>query len=324
MTNAPELRGPGATVPDQHSHARPSPRPSGHQYTLRCDDQEAVVTEVGAALRVYQVGDRDVIVPFGEHEIPGGYHGAVLAPWPNRLRDGQYTFDGVDYQVPLTEPGRQTALHGLVAWERWSPVEHNPESVTLAMDLVPTPGYPFPLRMSIRYELAGDGLDITMTTVNLGPRDAPYGVGFHPWLSPGAARVDAAILSLDANSWVETDERLLPTGRVPVPAHLDFRAGRPIGDLALDDAFVDATFQDGRSWLRLTGTDGRTAALWMAEGATSWQLCTGDGLEPPEQRRTGLAAEPMTCIADAFRTGEDLVRLGSGQAHVMRWGLRLL
>ena len=155
------------------------------------------------------------------------------------------------------------------------------------------------------------------------PRDAPYGAGFHPWLSPGPGPLDEAVLSLDAASWIPTDDRLLPTGRVPVPAELDFRTGRLLGELELDDAFVDATFHDGLSWLRLTGSDGRTAAVWMDSSGTSWQLCTGDFGEP-DQRRRGLAAEPMTCIADAFRTGEDLIRLGSGQEHTMRWGLRLL
>jgi aldose 1-epimerase len=294
------------------------------QYELHLGDQEAVVTEVGAALRVYHVDGRDVVVPFAADEIAGAFHGAVLVPWPNRLRDGQYTFDGVHYQVPVTEPARRTALHGLAVWERWSAIEQESHRVTLRLDLVPTPGYPFPLRSTVTYELTEDGLAVTLTTCNLGRRDAPYGAGFHPWLSPGEGALDAATLSLDADSWVPTDDRLLPTGRVPVPAALDFRAGRLLGALTLDDAFVDPTFTDGLSWLRLTGSDGRTAAVWMDSSGTSWQLCTGDAIEPPEQRRRGLAAEPMTCVADAFRTGDDLARLGSGEEHTLTWGMRLL
>jgi aldose 1-epimerase len=309
--------------PDPSSDPTPGPLPSGEQFELRLGDQEAVVTEVGAALRVYRVNGRDVIVPFATDEIPSAFHGAVLVPWPNRLRDGRYTFDGIEYQVPLTEPARQTALHGLAVWERWTAVERGPQRVVLQLDLVPTPGYPFPLRTAITYELTDDGLLATLTTRNLGRHDAPYGAGFHPWLSPGEGPLDAAVLCLDADAWIPTDDRLLPTGRVPVPEELDFREGRPLGDLILDDAFV-ASFRDGLSWLRLTGSDGRTAAVWMDSRATSWQLCSGDAIDPPGQRRQGLAAEPMTCVADAFRTGDDLIRLGSGQEHTMSWGLRLV
>ena len=324
MSSAPEHGGQVPVSPDPTANQPPGPLPSGEQHLLRLGDQEAVVTEVGAALRAYRVNGRDVIVPFAADEIAGAFHGAVLLPWPNRLRDGQYSFDGTDYQVPLTEPARQTALHGLAVWERWSAVERAPHRVTLLLDLVPTPGYPFPLRSAITYELTDAGLVVTLTTRNLGLRDAPYGAGFHPWLSPGDGPLDAAMLSLDADSWIPTDDRLLPTGRVPVPEALDFRAGRLLGDLTLDDAFVDATFSDGLSWLRLTGSDGRTAAVWMDSSATSWQLCTGDAIDPPDQRRRGLAAEPMTCVADAFRTGDDLIRLGGGQEHTVRWGMRLV
>ena len=323
MSSAPDHGGQVHFSPDPSADPTPGPLPSGEQFELRLGDQEAVVTEVGAALRVYRVNGRDVIVPFAADEIPGAFHGAVLVPWPNRLRDGRYTFDGIEYQVPLTEPARQTALHGLAVWERWSAVERAPQRVVLELDLVPTPGYTFPLRTAISYELTDDGLVATLTTRNLGRHDAPYGAGFHPWLSPGEGPLDAAVLCLDADAWIPTDDRLLPTGRVPVPEELDFREGRPLGDLILDDAFV-ATFSDGLSWLRLTGSDGRTAAVWMDSHATSWQLCSGDAIDPPGQRRQGLAAEPMTCVADAFRTGDDLIRLGSGQEHTMRWGLRLL
>ena len=74
---------------------------------------------------------------------------------------------------------------------------------------------------------------------------------------------------------------------------------------------------DGLSWIRLTGADGRTAAVWMDESMDTWQVCTGDHLDAVAWRRTGVAAEPMSCIADAFRTGDRLVRLEPG-AHATR------
>lgn len=298
--------------------------PSGAQFELALGDQRAVITEVGAALRVYTVGGRDVIVPFGAAEIAPASHGAVLLPWPNRIRDGQYSFDGTDYQLAITEPARDVAIHGLVAWERWSLVEQAAVSVRLAIDLVPTPGYPFPLRADLSYSLTAAGLDIELNTRNTGARAAPYGVGFHPWLSPGDAPLDDCLLSLDAQTWIPTDDRLLPIGRDSIPVELDFRKEHALGSTVLDDAFADATYDDGRSWLRLTGPDGRTAAVWMDDSLRCWQMCTGDAISAARYVRTGLAAEPMTCVADAFRTGDDLIRLEPGQSHTVRWGLALL
>lgn len=300
--------------------------PTGFQVALHAGSDEAVITEVGATLRRFAVGGRDVIVGFGEDELPPASNGAVLVPWPNRIRDGQYTFDGEERQLPLTEPQRGTALHGLVCWERWQLESRDEASATLTLDTVPIPGYPHPLRVTITYALDGEGsMTITLTSTNLGSAAAPYGVGFHPWLSPGAGSLDDAVLQLDAESWIPTDDRLLPTGVEPLPERFDFRAPRPLGQTQLDDAFVDATRdEEGLSWLRLRGTDGRTAAVWMDETMTCWQMCTGDHVAAAAARRTGLAAEPMTCIADAFRSGTDLIRLESGASHTVRWGLRLI
>jgi len=300
--------------------------PTGFQVALHAGSDEAVITEVGAHLRRFAVAGRDVVVSFAEDELPPASNGAVLVPWPNRIRDGQYTFDGQDRQLPLNEPERGTALHGLVTWERWSLDAHDDTSATLSLATVPVPGYPHPLRVAITYALDGDGgLSITLITTNLGSTAAPYGVGFHPWLSPGPGSLDDAELQLGAESWIPTDDRLLPTGVEPLPEHFDFRQPRRLGDTELDDAFVDATREaDGLSWLRLRGTDGRTAAVWMDESMDCWQMCTGDHVAAVAARRTGLAAEPMTCIADAFRTGQNLITLQPGCSHTVRWGLRLL
>lgn len=298
---------------------------TGQQFEIRHGSAYAVITEVGAHLRLFQVDGRDVVVPFAAEELPPASNGGVLAPWPNRLRDGQYTFDGVDYQVPLTEPSRRTALHGLVSWLRWSVRSHTASAVELAVDLPPTPGYPFPLTVATRYELSQAGLEVTTTGTNTGKTEAPYGVGFHPWLSPGPGALDDAELELDVARWVTTDERLLPTGATKVPEQFDFRTRRRLGSTDLDDAFLDPAFDaDGRSWLRLRGSDGRTVEVWMDSSLRAWQLCTGDHVSAVAARRTGLAAEPMSCIADAFRTGDDLVRLAPGDRYTVHWGLRLV
>ncbi|MBD7917671.1 aldose 1-epimerase family protein [Cellulomonas sp. Sa3CUA2] len=299
-----------------------TPSPTGDQHVLRHGDQVAVVTSVAASLREYRVGDRDVVLPFAVDAIAPAFSGGVLAPWPNRLRDATYRFRDVTYEVPLTEHERLTALHGLVSYARFEAVDVTPESVTLRHDLVPIPGYPWPLRLDVTYALAQDGLTVTVEATNLGTGVAPYGIGFHPWLSPGPGPVDACTLRLDAARRVTVDERLLPTGTEAVAGSFDLREGRALAGVALDDAWVDATPDaDGLTWATLTGGDGRTVAVWADATLPAWQVCTGDGI--PGIERRGVAVEPMTCVADAFRTGEMLVELGPGASHEVRWGLSL-
>ncbi|NMR20829.1 aldose 1-epimerase family protein [Cellulomonas fimi] len=299
--------------------------PSGTQLRISHADHRATVTEVGASLREYAVGDRDVITPFGEDELQPACSGAVLVPWPNRIRDGRYRYREADYRLPLNEPERSTAIHGLVGWQRWSVVAHTDDAVTLEHRLVPVPGYPFALRVSITYALSDAGLETTLVVANEGSVTAPLGVGFHPWLSPGGAALDDCTLHLDARTHVTSDERLLPTGTEPVAGDHDFRTPRSLAGIALDDAWVDVVRDaDGLSWARLAAPDGRTAAVWMDGSLDAWQVCTGDALDEVEMRRTGLAAEPMSCVADAFNSGERVVDLGPGAVRGFRWGATLL
>lgn len=297
-----------------------TPAPTGTQFEITAGEQRAVITEVGGTVRVYQVGDRDVVVPYAEDEMPPGAHGTLLLPWPNRIRDGQYTFNGVDQQLWLSEPERHNAIHGLIQHARWEVLTHEADRLVLRHDLVPQPGYRHPLRFEAEYALGAEGLALTVTATNLGSTDAPYGFGFHPWLSPGAHSIDDCTLTLPGATWVRTDERLLPVEEVrPIPADKDFSTARRVGATVLDDAYVGVPA--GITTATLTDPDGVTVSIW-GDDAAAWQACTGDELTP-QHYRTGVAVEPMTCAADAFRTGELLVVLTPGASHTMRCGLAL-
>lgn len=298
---------------------------SGTQVNLQHGTQSATLATVGAALREYTVGGADVIVPFAADEVAPAFHGMVLAPWPNRLADGRYTFAGRDLQVPLTEPARATALHGLTCWDDWTVSESLTNTATLVLDLPASPGYPFSLRVSVTYTLGDNGLTITTTALNTGATALPYGVGFHPWFAPGTGSLDECTLQLGADSLVTVDDRLLPTGTTPVAGDMDYREPRKLAGSDLDDAFVDPTRDaDGLSWARLTRGDGSTVAIWMDGAAKAWQVCTGNHVGSPDEQRTGVAIEPMSCIADAFRTGDDLVTLAPGESHILVWGMALI
>jgi aldose 1-epimerase len=297
--------------------------PTGEQYLLRFAGAEVVVVEVGGGLRSYRADGRDLLDGYGEREMAGNARGQVLAPWPNRLRDGRYRWNGKEHQTPLSEPETSNAIHGLVRNVAWSVVDRTSETVRLEHLLHPQPGYPFALRLQISYELSPAGLRVQTTATNEDDVPVPYGEGHHPYLAAGAGlRVDDCILVAPGSTRLETDERALPTGAVAVAGTgYDLRAGRPIGDLVIDHCFTDlARDDDGLAWVRLTGPDGRGAAVWLDAAYTHLQLFTGDVVPEPRRRR-GLAVEPMTCPPNAFATGESVIRLEPGESTTGTWGL---
>jgi aldose 1-epimerase len=313
---------PEPTAAPRSSHR---PVPSGAQYRIGLGDQRATVVEVGAAVREYRDGDREIFQSYPEHDVSWAYHGAVLLPWPNRLRDGRYDFDGESHQVGLSEPSHHNALHGLAAWVPWTLVEHAATCVTLVCRILPSPGYPFCLDTRVFYELRDEGLVVTTTSTNGGDLACPYALGFHPYVSAGpGATIDGCTLHIDASRRLLVDDRLIPVGDEPVDGTAyDFRADQPLAGRVLDTGFTDVTADAvGQSFVRVAGSDGHTVEVWADANFGFWQVYSGDEL-PAALARRSLAVEPMTAAPNAFQTGWGLRRLEPGESVTSRWGARL-
>jgi aldose 1-epimerase len=292
------------------------------QVEISAADQLVGVDLVGGGIRSYSVGGRELLDGYSPGEASTSGRGQVLIPWPNRLEDGAYEFDGLRHQLPLTEPERGNAIHGLVRQESWTVGESRPDRVVLEHVLPPQPGYPFSLSLAIGYSLSGSGLKVTTTATNIGSEAAPYGSGQHPYLTLGTAVVDPLVLCAPGGTVLIVDERGIPRAREPVDGtELDFRRPREIGTTKLDNAFTDLEREtDGRARVELRDPQSRAGlSLWVDESYRYLQLFTGDRL--PDVQRWSIAVEPMTCPPNAFRTGEDLIRLEPGETLTSAWGI---
>jgi aldose 1-epimerase len=271
---------------------------SGAQYEIRHGDSRAVAVEVGGGLRLYD----DVLLAYGPDEMATAGRGQVLAPWPNRLEDGSYSFGGASHQVPVTERETHTAIHGLVRFTNWTCVDQEPSRVVLQHTLHPQPGYPFVLRLRIAYALGDDGLTVETVAENAGRSPLPFGLAQHPYI---AGRADDFEVTLPAATRLTVDRRKLPDGR----SSNDLPATFVVGDRQIDATFTDLTER------HVQVGDHR---VWFDDAYPYVQLFTGDH---PEVERRGVAVEPMTCPPNAFRTGEGLVVLQPGETFRGRWGI---
>ena len=306
--------------------ARPgSVAPSGQQWVIGHGRQELVVAEVGATIRSYSVAGEPVLAGFEADQWSHAGRGQVLAPWPNRLADGRFEFEGTVAQAPLNEPERANAIHGLVRWRPWQLEALAQNVLTVACTLYPSPGYPFLLGLRVEYRLGRLGLTITTSARNLGQESLPFGLGFHPYFTAGTEHVDTAVLELPATERLVLDARALPTGeRHPVVGtEYDFTTARAIGPTAMDTAFGGLRRDGDRlAWASLSDpATGRGASIWVDDRFGYLMVFTGDNLSPDERRRA-VALEPMTCPPNALRSGQDLIVLLPGQEWTGSWGIR--
>jgi len=243
-------------------------------------------------------------------ELRGGHWGksAILFPFPNRLRDGKYSWLSENYEFPINNTSTQNAIHGFVRHEAFSV-----ERITIAKENAEllcryeangeNPSYPFKFQLDVLFRLQASGeLSLAFDIKNLHHTAIPVGLGWHPYFRL-TSRAEEHSLRLPPCERVEIDERMIPTGkRLPFE---DFAESRVLGTTTLDTCF---RLLDQAAPYRVSlHAPGQT--LFLAAKASAcpfFQVFT-----PP--MRESIALEPMTCNVDAFHNGDGLVTVFPGQ-----------
>jgi len=290
--------------------------PTGEQYEIGHGDVRVVVTQVGATLRSVRVGRRELLWTFAEDQIPLNSQGLQLFPWPNRVADGAYTFDGVDEQLDISELPRHTALHGLNKGRAWDLVSHDDTSVVQRHTFYPENGWSGILTATLTHRVTAEGLQVEVDVVNDGPTPLHFGYGVHPYFDFGDITDVELLMPFEQELRVDP-ERLLPLSLETVSDEFDFRRARAVGDAVLDTAFRTAS----SGWaVELRGRE-HGLQVW-ADASLPWlQVYT----TRPE--RHAIAVEPMTCGPDAYNAGPthaDLITLAPGESSTHVWGIRPL
>jgi aldose 1-epimerase len=248
----------------------------------------AVIPEAGGRLHQLSIRDGAAWLPLLRAPAdprraladPAGWSSYVMAPWPNRIDGGRFTFEGRLYEVPVNSGGH--ALHGRTLFQPWTVESRSAAACRLSVEI--DAGWPFRARAVQEITLRDDGIDQRVEIH--AERDAfPAGAGWHPWfrrdLRPG---VEPRLL-VDADRVYETHE-MIPTGWLkPATGDLDLR-GYP----AVDGRRLDACYRHPRGGLRVRWGD---VELAMRSSAN---LTHAVVYTPPQ----AVCLEPQTAAIDAF------------------------
>lgn len=225
-----------------------------YKYTLtNTNGMSVVISNFGATILSINVPDKngedaDVICGYDDLQSyveADGYQGAIIGRVGNRICRGKFTLDGIDYNMYINNGPNH--LHGgkegfdKKIWQVLSIKDDAEPSIKLFwLSKDGEEGYPGNLsvtvtytlnknsELSIRYEAATDKrtiLNLTNHTYfNLGGYDS--------------GKIYDHILWLDADTYLPTDETLIPTGEIKKVegTPFDFRLPKKIGrDIHLHD-----------------------------------------------------------------------------------------
>jgi aldose 1-epimerase len=242
------------------------------------------------------VGGHELLVQHGSDVFHWGSF--PMAPWVGRTRNGRFSFDGHDVQLPINAPPH--ALHGLVTDRPWSVTASGQASVSLSADLGGgADPWPWPCRVTQTVSLGLDSLRFHLAVEASGPM--PADIGWHPWF----------VRSLSAEGRTVAAELDVAGGRV----YLNDATGIPTGELGVppprpwDYCFVDLERPPTVSWPGVL-------ELTVDSDCDHWVFYD---MEP-----AGLCAEPWTGPPNSLNTSARIVSPQQPLEATMRWRWRPL
>jgi galactose mutarotase-like enzyme len=149
-----------------------------------------------------------------------------------------------------------------------------------------------------------------------GPLTAPFGAGFHPYLTAAGAALHECRLRLPARTVLTTAASGHVEGREAVAGDFDLSRGPLLGDRTIDHAYTDLP-EEG--WFAELSHGPTGFTVRMIADARWAQIYTGEAID-----RAGVAVEPMSCPPDAFNSGEDLVQLAPGEWFRMGYSIEAI
>ena len=285
-----------------------------HLHIHSKDLSAKVYPNLGGSLQEFVVNKVNIIDGIshdeaGLEDYANTYKSSILFPFPNRIKDGKYTFMDEAHQLPLNEPSVHNAIHGSVYNKEFtvSSIDTKENAATIVLTYASNgtlPGFPFAFELKLTYQISVSGqLVLKFDVLNTGNSPFPYGFGWHPYFLTEQLAADR--LAFPSKEFYECDNRSIPVNTVSSPLSASFI----MEDKLFDDAYSvhqgDCRFDSTRYQLHLNF--GTTSEGYL-------QVYT-----PPN--RKSIALEPMTCIANSFNTKIGLLELLPGTSS--SWSIQM-
>lgn len=293
---------------------------------LKTDEYVTIIPEFGANINelVLNKNGRNFSIIDGDRSLTSlinnkWFKGAKLIPFPNRINNGEYSFDRKRYQLPINFPGQNHAIHGLLYNKNFEVERTVSTKVSIYADLKyiyeqEISGYPFHLQIKIRCFLTCKGFKCKTVVKNLSNVSIPLGDGWHPYFKT-SGKVENLWLKLPAKRKIEVNKRMIPTGKKTL--FDKFSALSKIGKHQFDTGFALSKKRGIMSTELQDKEKDYSIVLWQETGKMKYNYL--QVFIPPA--RNSIALEPMTCNTNAFNNKDGLITLKPQQVFKACYGV---
>ena len=233
-----------------------------NQYILKnSNGMQISVINYGGIITSWKAKDRDgsyedIVLGFdnlSDYESSSPYFGALIGRYGNRIKEGKFSLDGVDYTLEVNNG--ENHLHGgvkgfdKVIWEVEKEVKESSASLILrhiSTDM--EEGYPGNLDVKVIYTLTNDD-ELKVRYEAETDKKTIVNLTQHSYfnLSANLSRdILAHQITIDADSFLPVDKTLIPSGelRDVEGTPFDFRKPKRVGD-DINEDYTQLTFGNG-------------------------------------------------------------------------------
>jgi len=240
---------------------------------------------------------------------PEVYGIPLLFP-PNRISGGVFSWNGLDYALPVNEESRPNHIHGLALGKAFKleraedrgqelivecSFEFGPDDQRFA-------GFPHEFRLSLLYSFIGDEISQTTSLINDSAKPMPFGLGFHSAFnlsSRDAADLPSRLTVTSGDGYWELDQTTrIPTGRaITWPQKESFKTGQALEGAPIARLFpLETALLEGKAFrgaVLESSTEG-TRLIYEFDEAFKHCAIWNDG-----GGKDFICIEPMTWMTDA-------------------------
>ncbi len=253
-----------------------------------------------------------------DYEQNPSYISSILAPFPNRLKEGKFTFQDKTYQFPINDTNFNNALHGIDTDSGFKLVsEEAGSSLNLSLEYQYDGSkdyFPFPYLIRLDVSIDSYKCQLGFEIQNTGSTKAPLGIGWHPYFTLGQS-VNECDLCIPKCKKVEMDDAMIPTGKTS--PYKEYTKCKPVKDVSFDTAFLIEKDTDFTSVILENNTHKMRYYQETKPNKFNYlQIYT------PEDRQS-ISFEPMSCNINAHNNLKGLHVLAPGKKFRARCGVAL-
>ncbi|HEX2982667.1 MAG TPA: aldose 1-epimerase, partial [Ignavibacteriales bacterium] len=250
-----------------------------------------------------------------EFELLSGARCCMMAPFSNRIKNGEYSFNGENYKLINPVNASREPIHGLIRTLILKPIEiavsdEDARLVLFTDEIRPGKfeGYPFSINVYISIIFSQNNLQFKITGENAGDSPAPFGAGWHPYFKTSESGIYDLEIAAPFLKYIGMDGAYIPLPgneayrNIDESLELDFRQERKIGTQNVNmcycegaknkDGIIETVINDPINKIKIT--------IGQEEGVM--YLYTAD--DAKYRPRLSMAAEPVQFISNSYNRHE--------------------